>query len=268
MVATELSGIEHGAIEVRPAPPAPRPPQPGEVVLWQLPLDLPLPAELVEWLGPAERTRALRLQSDLARDRFVTGRVLQRVVLGLTLAIDPGRLDVDQQPDHKPGFLIDGAPVTLASSYASAAGVGLLALAAAGRLGCDLEAPRARRFAQRIAARRFTPAEGAALAALDPADSLTGFLHVWTQKEALLKANGRGLADRLDAFGVDVDPLGPGGLTSGAHPYAPTDWWLRAFPLAGGHRAAVALDRPFRRVSVGRLDARELPRRRQPSRSG
>jgi 4'-phosphopantetheinyl transferase len=58
----------------------------------------------------------------------------------------------------------------------------------------------------------FSPVESARLFTLAPEKQLDGFYHVWTQKEAFVKAHGVGLSLPLDNFSVEVDSDVPGGI--------------------------------------------------------
>lgn len=69
--------------------------------------------------------------------------------------------------------------------------------------GVDLERLRPRPRALMIAERYFSHEEAAALAALAPARRDAAFLQLWTAKEAVLKATGRGLAFGLHRLGIE-----------------------------------------------------------------
>lgn len=68
--------------------------------------------------------------------------------------------------------------------------------------GVDLERLRPRPRALEIAQRYFSHEETAALAALAPERRDAAFLQLWTAKEAVLKATGRGLAFGLHRLGI------------------------------------------------------------------
>jgi 4'-phosphopantetheinyl transferase len=68
--------------------------------------------------------------------------------------------------------------------------------------GIDIERLRSRPRALEIAARYFSQDEAAVLAALPDSARTTAFLELWTAKEAVLKALGRGLAFGLDRLSV------------------------------------------------------------------
>lgn len=75
--------------------------------------------------------------------------------------------------------------------------------------GIDVEHRRDRPRSMEIAQRYFTPAEALALEALPPETRPLAFLELWTAKEAVLKAVGRGIAfglDRLNIVGTADDP--------------------------------------------------------------
>jgi 4'-phosphopantetheinyl transferase len=67
--------------------------------------------------------------------------------------------------------------------------------------GIDLEQLRERPRALQLARRYFSPQEAAALALLSEDKRSKAFLQIWTAKEAVLKAMGRGLAFGLHRLG-------------------------------------------------------------------
>lgn len=68
--------------------------------------------------------------------------------------------------------------------------------------GIDLERQRARPRALQIAQRYFTAQESARLEALPLDQRHAAFLNLWTAKEAVLKATGRGLSFGLDRLNI------------------------------------------------------------------
>jgi len=105
----------------------------------------------------------------------------------------------------------------------------ILALAPAGRtVGVDVEAAAS---ADRIAAvsHYFLPEEQVYAACPGPAERRRRLLRVWTRKEAVMKADGRGLGLSLDAFSV------LGEVAFGYH--------LRDLDLPDSHCGTLALDK-------------------------
>ncbi|MFC5742224.1 4'-phosphopantetheinyl transferase family protein [Dyella tabacisoli] len=72
--------------------------------------------------------------------------------------------------------------------------------------GIDLEQLRDRPRALEIARRYFSPEESAALESLDLEARSAAFLELWTAKEAVLKALGRGLAFGLHRLNIVMQP--------------------------------------------------------------
>ena len=81
----------------------------------------------------------------------------------------------------------------------------LFAFARDQELGVDLERRDRRLSIEGIAARFFAPHEARALATLPAARQRDAFLRLWTHKEAVLKAIGRGLNFGLDRVEFSLD---------------------------------------------------------------
>lgn len=82
------------------------------------------------------------------------------------------------------------------------------AIASGREVGVDVESFLTPRNAVNVAERYFAPEEAALLRAeSDPFVQTEIFFAIWTLKEAVLKADGRGLARGLDSFVVNLSPL-------------------------------------------------------------
>lgn len=131
----------------------------------------------------------------------------------------------------------------------------LLAFSGAGPLGVDVERMDRRVAIDAIAARHFAPAEAAALARLAPDRRRDAFLHLWTRKEAVLKAIGAGLAYGLQRVEFDLDEHGAVGDLQGplALEGAHGDWHLHRLAPAAGLVGALAWRGTLQRVRGFRL---------------
>ena len=136
------------------------------------------------------------------------GRAPLRALLGAYLGKPPESLTLIDGEHGRPAL---AAPhESLAFNWSHSGDQALLAIARGVEPGIDLERWRPRSRALEIAERFFCAEEAAALAMLD-AEQLTGaFLELWTAKEAVLKALGRGIAFGLDRlrFATSPAPLG------------------------------------------------------------
>jgi 4'-phosphopantetheinyl transferase len=122
-------------------------------------------------------------------------------------------------------------------------------------IGVDVEALRRRHSPIALAERFFAAEEVRALAALDPSEQGAAFVRLWTCKEAVLKALGRGIAFGLDrlCFSLDASQM-PGSLQYIADEAGlPADWQLCRFDPAPGHIGALAWRGQPRRVRTFRL---------------
>jgi 4'-phosphopantetheinyl transferase len=91
-------------------------------------------------------------------------------------------------------------------NWSHSAGKAIIAVARGITPGIDIERVYARPRALDIADRFFHPKETAALVALDESQREHAFLQLWTGKEAVVKALGRGIAFGLQRFCVSVPP--------------------------------------------------------------
>jgi 4'-phosphopantetheinyl transferase len=108
----------------------------------------------------------------------------------------------------------------------------LLAFARDQPLGVDIEARDRRVSHVEIARRFFAPDEAQAIAGLAPERRADAFRHLWTYKEAVLKALGTGLNFGLDKVEFEVDGDGAVGALRHLREVTgrPTDWTVQ--PLA------------------------------------
>ena len=157
-----------------------------------------------------ELQRANRFHFARDRDRYVTGRAWLRRVIASYLNLAPADLRLTSGPQGKP---------QLAASYASAInfnasgslGRALLAVSKLRQVGVDIELIRSIKDASALAKRHFSADESRALQRLQhdsaPEQVLSrSFLIGWTRKEAVVKALGIGLNDRLSDIESGIEP--------------------------------------------------------------
>lgn len=158
-------------------------------------------------LSHDERARAERMRSAVARVQFVLSRAALRVLLAGVANDGTGPRDLCFQygPRGKP--YLPGGPSFNVSHSADAV---IIAIADKGRVGVDVERVRSVQRMDRVAARKFTPAEHAWFAAAGTGTDAdadadlrnAAFFRIWTRKEAFAKALGQGLAAPYRSFSV------------------------------------------------------------------
>lgn len=192
-----------------------------------------------------ERDRAARIVVTSARTCFIAARsALRRVLAGYT-GIAPCTLRFATGPYGKL-FLVDH-PVSFNLSHAG--DFALIAVTRSHPVGVDIEKISSARASEAIAERFFSLAEQAALAAItsDTARS-EAFFHIWSRKEAVIKALGEGLSCPLATFDVTADPADARLLAFRREGILHAAWTLRALDAAPGYTAALAVIGPCPRV--------------------
>ena len=177
----------------------------GEIHVWQGTLDDADPAR--SEVTPGEAARARSLGSERRRREFLVCRGALRRILADVLGASPLSIPLREGAHGKPAL----APHPLRPPGRSAIGFNVshsgdrfvIAVARGLEPGIDIERIRPRRDLAGLARRRcFSAAEQRALA-LAP-DQVHAFHRIWARKEAVIKADGRGVSVGLDRFDVSA----------------------------------------------------------------
>lgn len=166
----------------------------------------------LEWLDEAELRRRRAFAYAGPRRQFTLCRAALRALLTSHLGCGNDQLSFETTTHGKPFAQLEGEPAPVSFNVSHGGRHGLIALAAQGRVGVDVEERTEHRRFDLLVDTTFGPAERAELAALDDPDRLRLFFRLWTMKEALLKAHGAGLL--LDPTGFEIPPEVRGGHTS------------------------------------------------------
>jgi 4'-phosphopantetheinyl transferase len=185
-----------------------------EVHVWRASLALPRAwlQHLRASLSADELHRVQRFRFQVHRDRFIAGRGLLRNILAHYLDMDPGQLRFCYDSGGKPRLAPAQAEGGLSFNLSHSHDLALYAFVMGREIGVDLEQVRFEPFDEGLAERFFAPAEVTALRALPLDRQVEAFYHVWTRKEAYVKARGQGLLVPLDEFEVSVTPDAPAAL--------------------------------------------------------
>lgn len=158
-------------------------------------------------------------------------------LLAMYLGVDAGELGLVADTHGRPRLDRRHREV-LDFNWSHSGGHALVAIARGIAPGIDIERRRARPHALALARRFFDEAEAAALAALPDGARDDAFLALWTAKEAVLKAHGRGIGYGLQRLHVAVPPRRLQLLRFGNED--PAAWQLQSLDLAPGLIAALA----------------------------
>ncbi|WP_158941510.1 4'-phosphopantetheinyl transferase superfamily protein [Granulicella sp. S190] len=181
----------------------------GEVQLWRI--DLPgtngLNHRLAPFLTQSEQLSASRYKMQLSRDHCVVGRACLRILLAATTGLAPQSIPITTGVQGKPEIpILDGAAISF--NVAHSKDTILIALTRTGAIGVDVEYFDRSTDIMEVAQHNFTAKETGSLAAIvDLHTRHKTFYRYWTRKEAVLKADGRGLIASLSSFDISFESV-------------------------------------------------------------
>jgi 4'-phosphopantetheinyl transferase len=178
-----------------------------EVQLWQIQLSgtSGLSERYSALLSPSEQAHASRFRHGQAREHFIVGRACLKILLGNALAVDSRSIEIETGPNGKPEIrLLNRGNIFF--NVAHSKNTILIALSRQGLVGVDVEYLDRLTDMMDVARSNFTEGEIASLAAIaEPEARKRAFYRYWTRKEAVAKADGRGLLLSLSSFDVSHD---------------------------------------------------------------
>jgi len=154
-------------------------------------IDVNVADEVIEALAKLltiqERARADRYRFPDDRRRSIVARAAARRFLGRALGSDPATFVIDEEEFGKP--VLRGREIEFNASHSG----DLVALAVARETAVGVDVERRRKMTDTLAlARRYFSAEEVAIVER-AADSDDAFFAIWTAKEAIVKASGKGI---------------------------------------------------------------------------
>jgi len=170
----------------------------GEVHVWRIRLDTPVPGESP--LSADEQQRAQRLLDVQKRSHFLSGRAALRDLLGEYTGTRPRELQFAYGPHGKPS--LPGNPLWF--NFSNSGEVALLAVAIDREVGIDIEYRDRSISVEPLAAHILTTEEATAFRQLPENKRHAALLAAWTRKEAYIKALGTGFSLSLKSFSVAV----------------------------------------------------------------
>jgi 4'-phosphopantetheinyl transferase len=181
--------------------------------------------------------RAGRLRRPQDRERSLEAHCAIRRILALQLGVDPRHLEFDTTNVGKP-FLARPAQ-NLEFNLSHCGRHGLIAVAKDRSVGVDIEVRRPMSDLLGVALQIATPREAKLMKQLPTSQVHSTFFDLWTRKEAVLKALGRGFS--IDPREVEVG-IGPG------RSYINFDeriWTVESLAISSTVRAAAAVEGKF-----------------------
>lgn len=208
-------------------------PAPGVVHLWFM--------DLVALGNPLDPTAPINRERFTPPQQRTLRRFYLRLLLGAYLGLPGKDVAISRAVRGKPMLDPRVHEPLLDFSLANSDGCCLVGVTSGALIGVDLE--RLGRRAGKplsLAKRYFSLAEQAQLAAIDSARQDEAFLHAWACKEAVVKAAGHGIANRLCRFTVNICPQQPPAITA-MDDDDPAQWRLAVFQPGERHLGAIAM---------------------------
>jgi len=210
-----------------------------DVWSWRLGASEPQLARLIRLLSRDELARAKRLAFAEHRTQFIVGRARLRQILARYLLMRPEAIRFNYGKHGKP--LLSRYPNAPSFNLTHSGPLAALALSRCGAVGIDLE--QLKPVGAEISLRFFTEGEKAFLARLSGRHWLDAFYKCWTRKEAVLKADGKGLIGGLAMSDVALasDPISDRLKLRNRKTGSPPRWLLYDLLLDAGFVGTVAV---------------------------
>ena len=200
------------------------------------------------WLDEEERA-AWGRYAPSPRRRFSLCRAALRAILCDRLGCRNEELSFGESEHGKPFALVGGEASPIGFNVSHGGGHGLIAVAASGRVGVDVEERVPKRRLDDLIEAVMGPDERAELAALRDSEKLAMFYRLWTFKEALIKALGTGFSTDVSRFQAPTEMRRGCAEGSFVFPHLPSVSWGLAD--IGGDRFAAALAYELPRPRTG-----------------
>ncbi|MCK1627358.1 4'-phosphopantetheinyl transferase superfamily protein [Bradyrhizobium sp. 160] len=206
-----------------------------EIQVWSITLAVS-PSTLsycVSLLSDDEREKARKYRYSRDSRRFIAGRAALRFLLGSYFNWAPQKVGFCRSAEGR--LSLSFGPTSAVSDFnlSHSADEMIVVISSLRRVGVDIERVDAGRCAEQEWASVLSPAEMYWCADASHGERVRKYLTLWTRKEALLKADGRGL--QVDPLCLDVTET-----VQTATPFfyscpslSPSQWTLWDLPLGG-----------------------------------
>ena len=176
---------------------------PHEIHIWAIHLAITPEKEqqYQSFLSTEEDARAKRFQSPLHKKRFIAAHGFLHQVIGLYLNQAPNQIVFHYNHYKKPHLAEN--PLALQFNMAHSHDLAVYAVTKKDALGIDIEKMKKIDY-EGISRRYFSKEEKKALSSLQDQEKLQAFYRLWSRKEAIMKALGKGLTIPLSSFSVSI----------------------------------------------------------------
>lgn len=154
-----------------------------------------------KFLSPDEMKRLERFHFEKHRLQFLVSHTFLRIVLSRYQGCSPASIEYSLNAYGKPSLRLHAGQPGISFNLSHADGLACCAVAKDGEVGVDVECIERLEKGDEISEQFFSSVEFSDMMALEDEKSRKErFFHLWTLKEAYIKAKGMGLSHRLDLF--------------------------------------------------------------------
>jgi 4'-phosphopantetheinyl transferase len=215
----------------------------NEIHVWMTDLTLPWEDENEHFvvLSNDEIIRAKQYHFIHHKRRFTVSRSILRHLLAGYLNTSPESILLGSSEFKKP-YVKSENTKALQFNLSHSGDLAIYAFTLEHPIGIDIEKTKDI-FSESVAMRFFSKKENEALNALPLSEKVCGFYRIWSRKEALVKAIGKGLAHALPSFSVsafDIDEI---------ISLENKKWSLRPITIRNGYQSAIATTQTINSIS-------------------
>lgn len=198
---------------------------------------------LLALLSPDEVKRAMRFHFPLHKQRFIISRGLLRKTLSLYTGIAPDQIVFNYGAHGKPCLQVN--PDALQFNVSHSADLAVFALTTHQEIGVDIEKIEPD-FREDVAKRFFSSQEYAQLMDLTGSARNKAFYQIWSRKEALIKAMGKGLFTPLTDFSINLSQTKES--VSLMYSGQQVNYYIENIYVPDGYQAAIATVEPIENI--------------------
>ena len=199
-----------------------------------------LAGKAISFLSTAEIKRANAFHFNEDRKRYVQAHALLRLILCEYTGIQPQNIDYEIGTHGKPRLASEN-PVYFNLSHTKE--MIAVAVSLEQNIGIDIEKQADITDIDSVAHQFMSQEEYNEMSCLKAEAKKDYFYQCWVQKEALVKASGRGIDDHLRTFSVmDGFCLEGAKTISTCFEETPNTWWIKTFVLMPDHLGAVCIE--------------------------
>lgn len=219
------------------------PPGIQDIHLWCI-AHTPPSADQLALLSPDERAHFERIGAASVKQQYWQTRLgIRRILSFYAPSVAMTRWQFVRNAHGRPDLHTPELPFGLRFNISHTGGMIVIAVTSGGDIGVDVEHTSRQPRVLDLAHRYFSARELADLRALEAGEQLSRFLHLWTLKEAYIKACGMGLAIPLDSFSVLLEQGGIGVEFAPSRDDDAARWRFWQLKLMNDYLAAIALGR-------------------------